>query len=127
MLLTRAGAVPGPVLSWRSRGTNALLRDGATLVRDCVDALDLTLGVTAAQEALRRAETETTPAPMTLPPELASLLAAVEDGRDTVASLTPDAAGASIVRAGLMELELMGLIRRTPGGRLARTTRAGVR
>lgn len=121
------GAVPGPVLSWRSRGTNALLRDGATLVRDCVDALDLTLGVTAAQEALRRAEAEKLPPPMTLPPELASLLAAVEDGQDTVASLTPDAAGASIVRAGLMELELMGLIRRTPGGRLARTTRAGAR
>lgn len=119
------GAVPGPVLSWRSRGTNALLRDGATLVRDAVDALDLTLGVTAAQEALRRAEAERMPPPATLSPELASLLAAVEDGQDTVASLTPDAAGASIVRAGLMELELMGLIRRTPGGRLARTMRAG--
>jgi DNA processing protein len=119
------GAVPGPVLSWRSRGTNALLRDGATVVRDTVDALDLTLGVTAAQQAMRRAESERMPPPATLPPELASLLAAVEDGQDTVASLTPDAAGASIVRAGLMQLELMGLIRRTPGGRLARTPRVG--
>jgi DNA processing protein len=119
------GAVPGPVLSWRSRGTNALLRDGATVVRDTLDALDLTLGVTAAQEARRRAESGRMPPPATLPPELASLLAAVEDGQDTVATLTPDAAGASIVRAGLMELELMGLIRRTPGGRLARTSPGG--
>jgi DNA processing protein len=121
------GAVPGPVLSWRSRGTNALLRDGATVVRDAVDALDLTVGVTAAEEARRRAATERMPSPMTLPPELASLLAAVEDGQDTLAALTPDPAGASIVRAGLMELELMGLIRRTPGGRLARTMRAEAR
>lgn len=121
------GAVPGPVLSWRSRGTNALLRDGATVVRDALDALDLTLGVTAAQEALRRSQTERMPPPATLEPELAALLAAVEDGQDTVASLTPDAAGASTVRAGLMELELLGLIRRMPGGRLARTVRAGMR
>lgn len=119
------GAVPGTVLSWRSRGTNALLRDGATLIRDTLDALDLTLGVTGAQAALRRAETERRPPPSTLAPELAALLAAVEDGQDTLASLTPDAAGAAIVRAGLMELELLGLIRRTAGGRLARTMRAG--
>jgi DNA processing protein len=121
------GAVPGPVLSWRSRGTNALLRDGATVVRDPVDALELTLGVTAAQEALRRAQAERMPPPASLPAELASLLAAVEDGQDTVASLTPDAAGASTVRAGLMELELLGLIRRMPGGRVARTPRAAAR
>lgn len=121
------GAVPGPVLSWRSRGTNALLRDGATLVRDAVDALDLTVGVTAAEEARRRAATERTPPPATLPPELTALLAAVEDGQDTVAKLTPDAAGASVVRAGLMELQLLGLIRRTPDGRLARTMRAETR
>jgi DNA processing protein len=46
------GAVPGPVLSWRSRGTNALLRDGATLIRNAHDALDLVLGVDAAREAI---------------------------------------------------------------------------
>jgi DNA processing protein len=120
------GAVPGPVISWRSRGANALLRDGATLIRDALDALELTLGVTGAQEALARASTEKLPPPARLPSALLALLAAVEDGQDTVASLTPDAAGASTVRAGLMELELLGLIRRAPGGRLLRTTRAGV-
>jgi DNA processing protein len=118
------GAVPGPVLSWRSRGTNALLRDGATLIRDAVDALDLALGIDGAQAALQRAATERLPPPASLEPELLALLAAVEDGRDTVAALTPDAAGAATVRAGLMELELLGLIRRIPGGRLLRTLRA---
>ena len=39
------GAVPGSPLDWRSAGANALLRDGATVVRDAVDALDLALGV----------------------------------------------------------------------------------
>ncbi|MDX6657267.1 MAG: processing protein, partial [Solirubrobacteraceae bacterium] len=39
------GAVPGSPLDWHSAGANALLRDGATVVRDAVDALDLALGV----------------------------------------------------------------------------------
>jgi DNA processing protein len=38
--------------------------------------------------------------------------------------LAPDAAGAATVRAGLMELELLGLVRRVPGGRVLRTLRA---
>ena len=117
------GAVPGPVMSWRSRGTNALLRDGATVVRDALDALDLTVGITAAQAALRDAATSTLPPPANLAPDLAALLAAVEDGQDTIAALAPDPAGASTVRAALMELELLGLIRRSPTGRLTRTMR----
>ena len=119
------GAVPGSVVSWRSRGTNALLRDGATVIRDAIDALDLTLGIEGTERALRRAATEKTPPPLTLAPELLALLAAVEDGRDTIATLTRDAAGASTVRAGLMELELLGLVRRAPGGRVLRTMRGG--
>jgi DNA processing protein len=118
------GAVPGPVLSWRSRGTNALLRDGATLIRDVRDALELLFGIEGADAALKRAAGETSAAPMTLEPELRALLAAVEDGRDSVGSLASDAAGAAIVRAGLTELELLGLIRHTSGGRVLRTTRA---
>jgi DNA processing protein len=116
-------AVPGPVLGWRSRGTNGLLRDGATLIRHVRDALDLVLGVESAEAALTRAAGEPIAPPTTLAPELLALLAAVEDGRDSLGSLTPDAAGAATVRAGLMELELLGLIRRVPGGRLLRTTR----
>jgi DNA processing protein len=119
------GAVPGSVVSWRSRGTNALLRDGATVIRDAVDALDLTLGIEGAERARRRAATEKTPPPRTLAPELLALLAAVEDGRDTISTLTRDGAGASTVHAGLMELELLGLVRRAPGGRVLRTMRGG--
>jgi DNA processing protein len=118
------GAVPGPVQSWRSRGTNALLRDGAVLVRDAHDALDLVLGVDAAETARGQAAATNVPPPPHLAAELLALLAAVEDGRDTVAALAPDAAGAAAVRAGLMELELLGLVRRGPAGRVVRTTRA---
>ena len=39
------GAVPGPVTSWRAAGANALLRDGATVVRDARDVLDAVVGV----------------------------------------------------------------------------------
>jgi DNA processing protein len=102
------GAVPGPVTSWRARGTNALLRDGATLVRDARDVLDAVVGVEA-----RRA-----PAPASgLEPRLASLLRAVADGRDTLAALagTPDQADGTL--AALTELELLGCLRRAPGGR----------
>lgn len=117
-------AVPGPVLSWRSRGTNALLRDGATLIRDVQDALEVVLGIDGAAAAMQRAESELIAPPTTLAPELRALLAAVEDGHDSVASLTRDPARAPAVRAGLAELELLGLLRRVSGGRVLRTTRA---
>ncbi|HEY4098392.1 MAG TPA: DNA-processing protein DprA [Baekduia sp.] len=118
------GAVPGPVTSWRSDGTNALLRDGATLIRHPRDVLDLIFGVEHAEQVARRAAAQSKPAPLDTPDELLALLSAIDDGRDTIDSLTPDAAGAAAVRAGLMELELRGLIRRTPGGRVLRTARA---
>ncbi|WCB93763.1 hypothetical protein DSM104299_02479 [Baekduia alba] len=116
-------AVPGPVNSWRSKGANALLRDGAILVRDAHDALDLVLGVEAATVARAAAADQAVPPPPSLTRELMALLAAVEDGGDTVTALAPDPAGAATVRAGLMELELLGLIRRAPAGRIVRTTR----
>ena len=114
------GAVPGPVLSWRSRGVNALLRDGATLIRDAADALDLALGLDGAAAARERTAGAVVAPPADLAPELLALLAAVDDGRDTVGALSADAAGAAAVRAGLMELELLGLLRRAPGGRVMR-------
>jgi DNA processing protein len=117
-------AVPGPVLSWRSRGTNALLRDGAALIRDVQDALEIVLGTAGAAAAMQRAERELSAPPATLTPELRALLTAVEDGQDSVASLTRDPARAAAVRAGFAELELAGLVRRVSGGRVLRTTRA---
>jgi DNA processing protein len=116
-------AVPGSVVSWRSRGTNALLRDGATLVRDVRDALELVLGTEGAAAALERAASETIAPPTTLTPELHALLAAVEDGRNSIGSLASDPAGAAIASAGIAELEMLGLVRRVSGGRVLRTTR----
>ena len=104
------GAVPGPVAAWRSRGTNALLRDGATLIRDARDVLDAVVGV--------RADAPDEPAPPPdLEPRLGSVLRAVGDGRDTLAALagTPDQAQAML--GALTELELLGHLRRVAGGR----------
>jgi DNA processing protein len=104
------GAVPGSPLDWRSAGANALLRDGATVVRDAVDALDLALGVghgLGTEAAARTAGLE---------PALKSLLRRVGEGRTTIdaLALTPAEADAALV--GLTELELLGLVRRGPGG-----------
>ena len=104
-------AVPGSVTAPVSAGSNALLRDGALLVRDAQDVLDALYGVGGAP-AVRRADVSE------LDPELLALLDAVADGRDTVAALagpSPDEAARAMV--GLSELELRGLVRRGAGGR----------
>jgi DNA processing protein len=107
-------AVPGAVTRPGAAGTNALLRDGATLVRNAQDVLDALFGVGNAPPPPRRRGTDG------LEPPLRLLLEEVGRGRDTVAAL----AGASADRAdaalvGLTELELRGLVRREPGGRYA--------
>jgi len=101
-------AVPGPITSWRSKGANALLHDGAVLVRDAGDVLDVVLGLDRAPAA---------DPGVGLPPRLASLVRAVAGGRDTLGLLagTPDQAQATL--AALTELELAGRLRRGPGGR----------
>jgi DNA processing protein len=103
-------AIPGPVTSPIAAGTNALLKDGAVLVRNAQDVLDVLYGAGGAPKVLTSA--------LELEPHLADLLTAVGEGRNTVAAL----AGASPERAeqamiGLTELELRGLLRRDPGGR----------
>jgi DNA processing protein len=107
-------AVPGSVLNPRARGTNALLRDGAILVRDAQDVLD----------ALFDAGCEGPAAPVDpaarLEPRLRDLLDAVQAGSDTVAALARGPEPTSAVLAGLAELELLGFLRRDPGGRYGR-------
>jgi DNA processing protein len=115
------GAVPGPVLAWRSAGTNALLRDGATVIRHARDALDLVLGVDRAEAAMLSAQQAVTAPPPDLPDELVSLLGAVDDGPEALAALLGGDAPVATLRAGLAELELLGLVRRTPGGHWVRT------
>jgi DNA processing protein len=100
------GAVPGPVTAWRSAGTNALLRDGATLIRDTGDALDAAVGI----------ERHEGPPPH-LEPRLRYLLRDVADGRDTLAALSRVPGDVAATLAALTELELLGHLRRVAGGR----------
>ena len=100
------GAVPGPVVAWRAAGTNALLRDGATVIRDAADALDGAVGVDRHEAAVLHLE-----------PRLRALLGAVADGRDTLAALAGAPAEVAPTLAALTELELLGHLRRAAGGR----------
>jgi DNA processing protein len=100
------GAVPGPVTAWRAAGTNALLRDGATLIRDTSDVLDVTVGVERHEPGL-----------LHLHPRLRDVLRAVADGRDTLAALTRTPGDVGPTLAALTELELLGHVRRVAGGR----------
>jgi DNA processing protein len=109
------GAVPGHPGSWHSCGANALLRDGAHLIRDARDILDDALGVEAAPGAIRSRE------PLPLPPGLSdhqsAVVAAVDAGFTTVASVAEYCGAAAEVVGPLTELELLGVIeRRADGG-----------
>jgi DNA processing protein len=101
-------AVPGPITSSRSDGTNALIRDGAHLVRDAHDVLDLLYGVGVAPSLATRSD---------LAPPLARLLAEVRAGHDTPEALVAQDRDLAAVLAGLAELEVLGRLRRGLSGR----------
>jgi DNA processing protein len=109
------GAVPGSVLAPRAAGSNALLRDGALVIRHAQDALDEALGIGVAIAVAG-------PVRDGLDAALLALLRRVEDGCDTVAALAATPAQAQSALAGLGELELLGFLRRAPGGRYVRCT-----
>lgn len=101
-------AVPGPITSRLSAGTNGLLRSGADVVLSAQDVLDGIFGAGA--------RTIPDPSRDDLPAPLEHLLLAVEQGRGTFGALVSDSLDLPTVAAGLGELELRGLVRRTPGG-----------
>jgi DNA processing protein len=105
------GAVPGRVTAAAAEGSNALLADGAYLVRGAQDVLDLLYGT-----GIRSAPTVSRPA---LAPELSVLLAAIADGHDTAGALERAGFPAEQGLAALASLELAGYIRREPGGRFS--------
>lgn len=113
-------AVPGSVRSWRSDGTNALIRDGATLVRDARDVLDAVLGPEMGAKAQKRGAERFVSAPPGLDHGVTILLKQIEDGIGRADDLISDTATRSQALAGLAELELLGLVRRTAGGRYER-------
>lgn len=98
-------AVPGRVTSPMATGPHALLADGAHLVRDATDILDL----------LHLPPQRVAPRPV--PEELRPLLDAVAHGADTVTALALGGLEVGDALAGLTELELRGLVRAAPGGR----------
>jgi DNA processing protein len=103
------GAVPGQVTSPLARGPNALLADGAHIVRGAEDALDLACGVGEWRD--RRALRPP------VPEHLRVLHAAVAAGAQTAEALTEHGVSITAALAGLAELELLGHLRRTIGGR----------
>jgi DNA processing protein len=105
-------AVPGLVTSPVAAGTNALIVDGARLVRGPRDVLELLYGADAPSVEQKTARES-------LPADLADLLERVGSGRDTVAALTADGLGLDAVLAGLAQLELRGRVLRGVGGRYA--------
>jgi len=107
------GAVPGPVTSRFSAGTNGLLAAGAAVVRDSRDVLDQLLGPSAppAEDPLPAVPIE---------PRLRRLLDAIERGHGSLAELTSDPDATTRVLQDLTDLELRGLVRREFGGRYVR-------
>jgi DNA processing protein len=95
-------AVPGRVSSCASRGTNALLMNGARLVRGPQDALDVLYGV-GVREAGKPAS------PSVLEPHIARVFERVSRGEDTLAKLTAREAESDEIAVALAELELRTL------------------
>ena len=110
------GAVPGPVTSRSSAGANRLIKDGAQLVRDAQDVIDLLLYVGA---------TGLRPPGPELEAALAAALEAVEAGRSTADGVALAAGlAASEAAVALVRLELLGYASSDATGRYARTALA---
>jgi DNA processing protein len=114
-------ACPGRVSSRSSSGAHVLLRDGAQLVRDARDVLDLLYGVSPGETR----STVRDPAsagsagrpPRRLSAKLRDVLEQVGAGVDTPGKLTAGSADPGELLQALGELESIGLLRRGDGGR----------
>jgi len=112
-------AIPGRVTSPLSRGTHALLMEGASLVRAPQDVLELLCQLDlsrADRRAMRSATVAGEPA-LGLTPSLRATLELVGAGCDTPDRLMRAGADPAQVLLALSELELMGLLARGSGGR----------
>ena len=111
-------AVPGNPLDGRAGGCNALIRDGAVLVRTAADVAEaLAVPLAAAPRATPEAAPEPAPLPASAGPleaRLLDLLGTAPVGEDTL--IRSLAQPASAVAAALVDLELAGRVLRHPGG-----------
>ncbi len=112
------GAVPGEITSSLAAGPNALIADGACLVRSAGDVLDSLYGPGRGPPGPYDPRTGTGSA-RPIEPRLQRLLEAVESGSG-VDALVRAGQPVSEVLAGFTELELLGLVRRGPGGSYVR-------
>ncbi len=125
-------ALPGRVTSPLSRGTHALLMDGASLVRGPGDVLELLYRCDGAAAGRHSSTSTSAWAPVPVPAgasasgedsqrglrrELRLTLERVGAGCDTPDKLTRAGVDAAEALLALSELELMGLLARGDGGR----------
>jgi DNA processing protein len=118
---TTLAACPGRVTSRTSSGAHLLLRDGALLVRDARDVLDLLYGISPGESRSTGGDpvnAESADRPRAhLPAELREVLEQVGAGVDTPGRLTAGSADPGKLLQALGELESIGLLRRGDGGR----------
>ncbi|MFO1069072.1 MAG: DNA-processing protein DprA [Geminicoccaceae bacterium] len=118
-------AVPGTPLDPRHKGTNQLLRDGASMVESAADVLAVLVPLMTSARRPAEARVPQKPPPATQPPAAGDLAARVE------ACLGPEpmpldelvrqcGGNAAEVLDALVDLELGGRIERHPGNRVAR-------
>jgi len=113
------GAVPGRVGSSPAAGTNALLRDGATVIRCGQDVLDSMIGVGAEHRERSRVQGQR------LEPDLAAVLDLVERGSSSADALARSSGlEPGPLAAALVRLELAGYLRADSAGRYERTALA---
>jgi DNA processing protein len=105
------GAVPGRVTSALAAGPNALLADGACVVRSGRDVIEALRGPGAAAAATQPEVSRAA----SLEPRLAALLEAVERGNGSVDAIAGEGIPIATALAGLTELELLGLVSRAGG------------
>ncbi len=115
-------AVPGSILSPGAAGSNALLKDGAILVRD---ADDLLAELPEEERRLLRRHVDSregTPAPAHLSPDATAVLAALDADEPKDADTLLSATGLDAARfsAALVHLELEGLVTVLPGALFVR-------
>jgi predicted Rossmann fold nucleotide-binding protein DprA/Smf involved in DNA uptake len=132
---TPVAAVPGPIDSPSSRGSNALIAQGAPAICSGRDALDALGGVSTrwtrrprSPRPRVRARPRASVAPPTAPkpaapadspvlePRLTSVLDRVGHGEDTLAKLCIGEQDCDELAIALTELELLGLLQRTQNG-----------
>lgn len=112
-------AVPGPVDSAASGGTNALIRQGAILARNVDDLLEELEGIAAPEDAAAAAEPATPPPGMDdLQRQLWELLEGQPRYLDELVQRI--GLGVPAVAGALMHMEMRRFVRRLPGNRYER-------